>query len=433
MLSCDKNDLLTRVGPETSMGNYLRRYWHPVAGASEFDEVSIKPIRLLGEDLVLYKDLSGNFGLVERHCPHRRADMVNGYVETQGIRCSYHGWQFDLTGQCIHQPYEDVVSPEGRLRKNTQTRAYPVREKAGMLWVYMGPAPAPLIPDWDIFNLPNGFAQVVLSTIPCNWFQTQENSIDPVHFEWTHNNWSMRLAGRTGPYVGTHLKLQFEEFEHGFVYKRLRAGEPEDSTLWTVGRVALWPHGFFLGEHFEYRIPIDDENTLSVRWSFCRVPMEQEPYVQKRIPTWHGPIKDAAGQWITSHVGNQDFIVWVGQGTIADRTKEKLGQSDQGIAMMRRRFFEELEALARDPAFEPKGLLRDPAKNVNLELPSVCREELRSGLPAAELEKHPVLGPYLTDFISQAGMPESVQKEYEAAIGRRLKGERTFRLHGSRT
>src|ERR1700744_1306991 len=105
MLSAEKNSLLTEVGPGTQMGDYLRRYWHPVAGTSEFDTKSVRPIRLFGEDLVLYKDLSGGYGLIQRHCPHRSADMSFGYVEKCGIRCAYHGWEFDREGQCTHQPF----------------------------------------------------------------------------------------------------------------------------------------------------------------------------------------------------------------------------------------------------------------------------------------------------------------------------------------
>src|SRR6202012_450226 len=124
-------------------------------------------------------------------------------------------------------------------------------------------------------------------------------------------------------------------------------GDEETNEAWTVGRVCLWPNALFTGSHFEWRVPIDDTTTLSVTWHFSRVPIEREPYVQDRIPTWHGPIKDAlTGTWITSHVMNQDFVAWLGQGAIADRTQEHLGTSDKGIMMIRRRFFEEMERIA---------------------------------------------------------------------------------------
>ena len=182
MLTPAQNDSLVRVGPGTPMGDLLRRYWMPIAGVYEFDQASTKPIRLMGEDLVLYRDLSGTYGLVQRQCPHRRADLSFGMVEAQGLRCSYHGWQFNQHGACIHQPFEDTAHPERDAKARVQLTAYPVQAKGGMLWAYMGPLPAPLLPDWEAFSWDNGFTQVVLSEVPCNWFQCQENSIDTVHF-----------------------------------------------------------------------------------------------------------------------------------------------------------------------------------------------------------------------------------------------------------
>lgn len=429
MLTPEKNKLLTEVGPGTQMGDYLRRYWHPVAGASEFDSKSVRPIRLFGEDLVLYKDLSGNYGLMQRRCPHRNADLAFGLVEKCGLRCAYHGWEFDAGGQCTHQPYEEIVDPQARLRQRTKVTAYPVREKAGMLWAYMGPAPAPELPDWEPFSYEHGFAQVVMAEIPCNWFQCQENSIDPIHFEWTHNNWTARQQDANAGYVPTHLKVLFEEFDYGFVYKRLRAQETESNPMWTVGRVTLWPNGFYLGHHFEWRVPIDDENTLSIFWIFNRVPKEQEPYHQPSIPSWYGPLYDENGDWITSHVANQDFAAWVGQGRITDRTKETLGASDRGVVMMRRKFFDELEHVAAGGA--PKGLVTDPAINDRIFLPSACRDEMLNGLPRAELSAHPLLGPYLHDFFGQAGQPDAVREAYEQAIGQKLRGAKFFTVHGA--
>ena len=140
MLSPEKNRLLTQVGPGTPMGELLRRYWMPIGGASEFDGNPIKAIRLMGEDLVLYKDMRGRFGLLDRHCPHRRADLAYGFVEETGIRCNYHGWLMNEAGACLEQPYDDTVNPRSRA-KDRYDRAYPVKECAGLLWAYMGPQP----------------------------------------------------------------------------------------------------------------------------------------------------------------------------------------------------------------------------------------------------------------------------------------------------
>ena len=415
MLTQEQNETLTRVGPGTPMGDYLRRYWHPIAGVSEFDTRATKPVRLFGEDLVLFKDLSGHFGLMQRHCPHRRADLAYGMVEENGLRCNYHGWCFDTQGNCVEQPFEDVVRGHRGGRGNVDATAYPVAVQAGMLWAYMGPSPAPLLPQWEAFTWTNGFAQVVISEVPCNWLQCQENSIDPVHFEWMHENWGQRLRGHNGPKPPRHLKLDFTEFDHGFSYRRIKEDSDESDENWTVGRVFLWPNAFYLTEHFEWRVPIDDTHTLSVTWKYNRVPREQEPYVQEHVPTWHGPTHDADGEWINTHVMNQDFLAWVGQGPITDRTKEALGLSDKGIVLIRRRFFEELKAVA-DGA-EPKGTIRDPDANHAVALPSMGKDELLRGHTKAEIMGNPRLRMMSTSYLFQAGQPAEVKAAFEAAMG----------------
>jgi 5,5'-dehydrodivanillate O-demethylase len=415
MLSAEQNQLLTRVGPGTPMGNLLRRYWMPVAGVSEFDAAPIKTIRLFGEDLVLYKDLSGTFGLVDRHCPHRRADMSYGFVESCGIRCNYHGWRYDESGRCVEQPFEDTAQPDAKFRDKIRITSYPVETKGGLVWAYLGPQPAPLVPNWEPFTWKNGFVQITLATVPCNWLQAQENSIDPVHFEWMHRNWSTRLPGGSGPYGKKHVKLDFKEFEFGFTYHRLVEDMPEDHERWTIGRVALWPNCLGPNQHFEWRVPIDDENLLFVSWHFTRVPHEREPYVQERIPTWEAPVTDpVTGRFITSHIDNQDFIAWAGQGRIADRTKEHLGISDRGIIQMRKRFFDDIARVERGE--EPSGLIRDPAKNECVMLPIASRELLIDGLPLAEMLDDPSLDPR-SGFMNVAGQPHSVYLEYLDAMG----------------
>jgi 5,5'-dehydrodivanillate O-demethylase len=230
-----------------------------------------------------------------------------------------------------------------------------------------------------------------------------------------HENWNVRLNGAIAPYSAKHLKLVFEEFDYGFVYKRVREGQREGDPVWTIGRVALWPNGFYLGNHFEWRVPIDDENTLSVCWFFMRVPKGREPYVQDKVPTWISPIKDASGRWISSHVINQDIIAWVGQGTIADRTKETLGASDLGIAMMRKRFFDELDAVAKGA--EPKATLRNANVASSIELPNITRKTSVEGITLAEHENYPLLKVRLKGFRHCAGQPAEVRKAFEQAMG----------------
>src|SRR5262249_31736062 len=156
----EDNERLTRVGAGTPMGELLRRYWMPVAALTEFDTRSTKPVRLLGENLVLYKDLRGTFGLIDRQCAHRRADLSYGFAEQCGLRCNYHGWLFDGTGHCLEQPYEDVAAvaaKEARFKDKIQLKSYPVESKAGLIWAYLGPEPVPLVPNWEPFTWKNGF------------------------------------------------------------------------------------------------------------------------------------------------------------------------------------------------------------------------------------------------------------------------------------
>lgn len=414
MLEQEKNRLLTQVGPGTPMGNLLRRYWMPIAAESEFEKRSIKPVRLMGEDLVLFKDLGGTYGLVDRHCPHRRADLSYGFVENCGLRCNYHGWLFGSDGRTLEQPFDDLAHAEARFKDKVTVKAYPVEAKGGLLWAYLGPAPAPLVPTWEPFTYKNGFVQIVFAEVPCNWFQAQENSIDPIHFEWMHRNWSVRLRGSTGPYAPRHRKLGFDEFEYGFIYRRVTEDIDENDPLWTVGRTCLWPNALFTG-HFEWRVPVDDENMLSVTWHMTRVPREREPYVQGSIPSWYGPIKDPlTGRWISSHVMNQDFIAWVGQGTVADRTKEHLGASDRGVTLIRKRFFDDLEVIERGE--DPKAIVRDPAKNACIALPIVDRTLMIEGATLKEMLATSYAN-QLRGYIFQVGQPEEVRRAFVEAIG----------------
>lgn len=419
MMSQAENERFTRVGPGTPMGNLLRRYWHPIAATAELKDTPLRPIRVLGEDLVLYRDGEGNVGLIDRQCCHRRADLSYGIVESCGLRCNYHGWLFNHEGRCLEQPFEDIANPQANFRDKVRIKAYPVQSHAGMIWAYLGPDPAPLVPNWEPFNWDNGFRQVVFAEVPCNWFQCQENSCDPIHFEWMHRNWASRLENPDREYGPTHLKVEFDEIDYGHIYRRVREDTDEDNEHWTVGVMALWPNAFFVGDHIEWRVPIDDENTLSVTWAYTRVPKEQEPYTQEEIPYWYGPVKDPeTGRWITSHVMNQDFVAWVGQGTIADRTEEHLGKSDGGILKMRRAFKKAMDIVERGG--EPMGVIRDEKLNASIDLPikhkdaftkSQTREEI---LASAKKLGYRALWP---EYLFQAGMPDDVKKAYQEAIG----------------
>ncbi len=372
MLSEAENKELGQTGPGTLMGEFLRRYWMPIAAAAELDDNPIKPIRLMCEDLVLFKDRSGTYGLLDTHCPHRRADLSYGIIEAEGLRCNYHGWLFNAQGRCLQQPFEEVAHPDARFRDRVTTKAYEVQEKGGILWAYLGPKPSPLVPDYD-FLIEPGYKQIVYAEIPCNWFQGQENSIDPVHFEWLHSNWSAALRG--GDRAPAHLKIGFDEFEWGHIYRRVREDTDQDNILWTVGRVCLWPNALFSGFP-EWRVPIDDTHTFSL--AYFNTPPPGEPYRQARVPYWTANVIDPrTGRWIDSHVMNQDFIAWVGQGARADRSRERLGESDRGIIMMRQKMLEQARLVA--DGGEPKAIIRDPERNKNLPIRSAERNLTATG------------------------------------------------------
>ena len=424
VLTEEQNRRLTQVGPGTPMGNLLRRYWHPIAATSELDEVPTKAVRVLGEDLVLYRTTGGELGLIEPHCPHRRAGLVNGYPEADGLRCSYHGWKFDLAGRCVEQPYEDAVSGGStRFRDSICALAYRAEAKFGLVWAYLGPDPAPLIPTWEPFTYENCFTQVVLHYVDCNWLQAQENSIDPVHFEWLHNNWQAGRAGDPDRYAARHRELGFEEWEYGFMYRRLHEGDDYDSDSWLNGRLSMMPN-VFAPLHFEWRVPVDDERTLSVIWHAERVIAEREPYVQERIPHWWGKANDEHGNPLTTHVLGQDVISWTGQGTITDRTKEHLGRSDKGVQMFRRRLEADLEAVERGE--DPSGVVRDPAVNECIRFPNDLRGQfltaptpeqlqrrltvLKGVMPGSRPEDH---------FFLLEGQPDAVREEWEWCVGLR--------------
>ena len=248
MLSTAENERLTRVGPGTPMGELMRRYWQPIAVTSELSGRPTRPVRILGEDLVLYRDRSGTLGLIERYCPHRRVDLSYGIPEEHGLRCMYHGWMMDETGQCIEQPFEETVHPDGRFKEKVRVTAYPVQELGGLVWAYMGPAPVPLLPRWDLLVWDNVLRDIGVTVLPCNWLQCMENSLDPVHTEWLHVYLTSAVLESEGAIADrseiarrTHQKIGFERYANGLVKKRVVEGTTEDDPEWTVGHPIIFP------------------------------------------------------------------------------------------------------------------------------------------------------------------------------------------------
>ena len=348
MLSLETNELLTRVGPGTPMGEFLRRYWLPVGATTELDEQATKPVRILGEDLVLFRDLKGRVGLIERACAHRRVDLSYGLPEEEGLRCAYHGWVYDTSGQCIEQPFEEAALPGGGFKTRVRLTAYPVQELGGLLFAYMGPDPTPLLPRWDLLLWDNVVRNIEYANLPCNWLQIMENSVDPVHFQWLHRYLSSRIgSSNRGPGYRNHEKIGFDVFEYGIVKRRLSTGETEDDPEWRIGHPLVFPNILRLANQLQIRVPVDDTHTM--HWFYtCHVPPEgvTAPH-QDRIPVQEVPMLDANGRHIVEFTNGQDMMAWVTQGPVAKREREKLGQSDVGVIMYRRMLQEQM-AVARD-------------------------------------------------------------------------------------
>ena len=191
-MKAEQNELLTRVGPGTACGAVLRSYWQPVALVDEFDARlepkmgprPVKAVRVLGQDLVLFKDNQGRWGLLDRDCPHRNADLSFGRHEGDGLRCPFHGWKFDATGRCLETPAE----PEGsKLCERVQQRSYPVTEKSGVLFAWLGEAgKEPPFPEFDCFAAPGTHTFAYKGLWHCNWLQAFEVGIDPSHTSFLH-------------------------------------------------------------------------------------------------------------------------------------------------------------------------------------------------------------------------------------------------------
>ena len=375
MLTIEQNERLTKVGPGTPMGELMRRYWHPVAVASDLDNDPVKPVTLLGESLVLYRDRKGRHGLIDDRCPHRRISLLYGIPEEQGLRCAYHGWMFDETGQCVEMPAE---APDSSFPSRVKITGYPVQELGGLLFAYLGPEPVPLLPRWDLLVMDNVVRDVGVTEIPCNWLQCMENSLDPVHTEWLHGhyyNYVMqqknqkddrgdRMVDRVVPH---HIKIGFDVFEHGIIKRRVRVGGSEEDAEWRLGHPVLFPNILRVGWTMQIRVPMDDTHTWHLMYGVYPAPPGERDYQQGKIPSYQIPMTDDSGRHITDFVLGQDMAAWVTQGPVAERNLERLGESDQGVILYRRMLAEQM-ALVEDGG-EPVNVFRDPEKNQFLHIP----------------------------------------------------------------
>ena len=379
MLSEDDAKTLSQVGAGTQIGELLRRYWMPVAAVTELEQKPVRPIRVLGQDLVLYKDGSGTYGVLDRWCPHRGFDLSFGTIEACGIRCSYHGWRFDDGGRCVEQPFEELHNPRSTFKSRIRLTSYPVRVAGGLVWTYLGPAPAPLLPDWAGFYAP-GYTITSFVHLPCHWLQIMEGFYDPVHVEWLHDRWSYRLNGNEVPATRPrHTSFRWIDFEYGVVFQR----KLEGSDQWLADRTVLFPNidgAAGQGWYLTWLVPVDDRHTISVyrlTVTSWKTPFGQivippkadvdQPYIpchrtQVALDAERGATKDFG-----SHLISQDCAAWLGPGSLVDRTREHLSETDAGVIMFRKMLLEQARVVAAGG--DPVGTIRDPSKNRRIMLP----------------------------------------------------------------
>ena len=280
MLTTQETEYLCRVGPGTPMGNLMRRFWHPVLLAKELPGPDCPPLRsrILGEDLVAYRDSNGKVGLLDNNCPHRRASLFFGRNEEAGLRCVYHGWKFDTSGACVDMPSEPA---ESNFKDKVKIKAYPVKEAGELIWAYMGPPELePPLPMLEYNSL--GADQVSVSKLryESNYVQVVEGDIDTVHASLLHSRLSAlddaptatSLAGKYS-YPDRAPKFFVEDTDGGILIGARRRAE-EDSYYWRISRwlfpyftmIPREPHGITQGGAM---VPIDDENCwfVHIRWN----------------------------------------------------------------------------------------------------------------------------------------------------------------------
>jgi 5,5'-dehydrodivanillate O-demethylase oxygenase subunit len=363
VLTKEENELLTQVGPGTPGGALLRRYWQPVAMLPEIsDETPTKFVRMLGEDLVLFRDKSGNVGLIQDHCAHRGASLLYGRVEERGISCAYHGWLYDTAGNCLETPAEPADS---KFCLTVKMRAYPVREYAGLYWTYMGPEPGPVFPHVDIVESYPLTAVGVVPRIDCNWLQVVENNLDQAHVFILHQTSSGRtepIADTTRGRIDTLESLDYREDAFGITRRQvLKNGYVEDDLL-------IFPNSQRLLNHVSVKVPIDDTHTRNFR-VFVDVTGERDPaepvhYYVESTAEAKAPADEVYpfARYSMEQLRFQDFMVLETQGPIASRESERLATSDKGVVLMRTILMREIEKV-RD-GVDPIGVIRDPERVV---------------------------------------------------------------------
>ena len=381
MMSAQQNERITRIGPGTACGKLLRHYWQPAALSEELDSARpVVPVRLLGEDLVLFRDKQAELGLLGRRCPHRGTDLAYGRCEDSGLRCVFHGWLFDRTGQCLETPAEPQSS---RLHTQIRHKSYPVVERNGIVFAYLGEGVPPAFPEFDCFLAPDEYTFAFKGFWDCNWLQALEVGIDPSHASFLHRYFEDEKPeeGYGRQFRGTSsnsdlpMSKVLREFdrpqidvvpsEFGFKLITLR----ELSSVETHIRVTnlVFPNIVNLPLSSEmvltqFHVPVDDTGCFwySMFTSYNQ-PVDKAEMRRQRVQTIAPPDYrskfnkdnnygfDATEQRRETFTGMghdinvHDQFAVESMGRISDRTTEHLGQCDRAITTYRRMLIEAID------------------------------------------------------------------------------------------
>ncbi|HEV8343844.1 MAG TPA: Rieske 2Fe-2S domain-containing protein [Candidatus Binatia bacterium] len=348
MLSKEENELLTKTGPGTPMGELLRRYWMPALLSEEIPAPDCPPVRvrLLGEDLVAFRDSQGKIGLLDEHCSHRGTSLFYGRNEECGLRCIYHGWKYDVEGNVLETPAEP---PGSTLKHKVHHKAYPCREIAGMIFTYMGPKEKmPIFPELEWLRLPKGQTFVIKAFQECNYLQGLEGDCDSAHLSYLHStNYDLYRQSDSSP------TLIAEETEFGVRMVAIRKAGPEANYVRVTNFIMpSTGHVSAKSNRVHYWGPIDD--THSWKYSFCfsvagaiseeeklSLKTEVGPDYRKIRNPHNNYIQDRQKQGSESYTGVEGFLaqdscVTESMGPICNRTREHLGRSDVSVIAVRR-------------------------------------------------------------------------------------------------
>jgi phenylpropionate dioxygenase-like ring-hydroxylating dioxygenase large terminal subunit len=358
---------LTHVLPGTPCGEYLRRFWHPVAMSGQLADLPVLT-RVLGEDLVIFRDKAGRVGLLHKHCAHRRASLEFGHIEERGIRCCYHGWHFDVDGTILETPGEDQSNP---IRHKVCQGAYPTKEVHGLVFAYLGPADErPRFPCLDSMYLADHDLVPYAIHSPCNWLQESENSIDPFHSVFLHG----RVNGPQFPGLEHFVELPvvvYHKTRYGFCYSHARRKDdlvlvrfhdhivPNMAQNGAMFQKLENPQTFGRTSLTKWVVPIDNTNSRKFGWRHFNDKDEVLRQGDRDEVGWEKV--DFYGQ--TGHRSYEerqrnpgDWEAWTGQGPITVHSRENLATTDKGVALLRARLRNEIRALARGEApTRPEG------------------------------------------------------------------------------